>query len=143
MCNGDEIRLNLNLKRLLRFHERSNSTATVIGANANKLYNEAVLKIREGRVFDVIIDDIRYLAKPDEVDIASAGMMVINREAIKYFDQKYGTGWNSILIPLVNGGQLCAYVDQNVAFFNINTGSQVAVAREYLRQNTADCQRCK
>ena len=67
-CNSDEIRLNLDIRDVIKSHERSGFLATVIGGYTNELHREAVLDMQKNNlVTSVRFRDEQYKQTPEVI----------------------------------------------------------------------------
>ena len=135
-CNTDEIRLGLNLAEILNFHESHSTLATMVVAYANKLSRHRVVNIRESDniVIRTRLKSEEYINRPDEFGLVNTGFLIIEKEAMKHFDSGHSKDWAGIIDPLCEAGQLSAYVDGRIHYFNVGTPEEYEEARNYLEQ---------
>ncbi|MFI5412790.1 MAG: NDP-sugar synthase [Candidatus Micrarchaeales archaeon] len=135
-CNGDEIRQRLNLRDLIREHEATNAVATVVAAYSDKLHRRRVLEVdSDGLVVSQRVRDAEYASKPEEVGLANAGIMVMDKTALGYLNTQPGVNWDGIISPLIGAGKLRAYIGHSTRFFGINTAEEMREAEAYLLRN--------
>ncbi|MDE1827914.1 MAG: NTP transferase domain-containing protein [Candidatus Micrarchaeota archaeon] len=136
-CNTDEIRKNLNLKEVIRTHEKFDALATVVCTYTNNLFKHGVIQLKDDfTVSGILIKDKMYQNKPLEVGLVNSGFVVMKKEAIKYLDGRVDKDWNGITTPLISMGELKAYIDERIVFFNSNTAEQYYEAENYLKDNS-------
>lgn len=130
--NSDEIRLNFNLHRALRFHETYNSIATVIAAPAIDLYKHAVIGVNENN--DVISVTSGTLYPQNQVGMVDTSLFILNKVIIPYLNFEETTSFKGITEPLVLSGKLKACIENDMLYLNINTKEDVVAAEKILRQ---------
>lgn len=136
LCNSDEIRLGLDLERVLRFHQNSHRLATLVIAQCNQLSEQRLVIVNDdGRVTNTVKNPEEFLEKPDEVGLVNAGFMIMHKRALELAVKSPGDGWSCFLDPLCDQGELSAFIDLKLTYFNINTSSQLEEAEDYLKHN--------
>lgn len=133
LCNSDEIRSGLDLKKVVNFHRQSQRLASLVVVNSNQLSEQRLVIVdKDGRVSNTIKNPEEYLAKPDEIGLVNAGFMIMHKRALELAVKQPGDGWSCFLDPLCDLGQLSAFIDPTVIYFNINTSSQLKQANDFM-----------
>lgn len=136
VCNADEIRQGIDMEAVLAFHEASPGLATMVAAPAVDLYRYRVLTIGEDNIVtDTLLKGERYRQHPEVRGAVNTGLLVLSPGALNYADPLHSTGWSGLIDPLVQARQLQAYVDPNVAYFNVGTVEEYREAEAYLEQH--------
>jgi NDP-sugar pyrophosphorylase family protein len=139
VSNTDEIRYGFDLKDALEFHESTPQSATLITAHTNQLARHRVVTTNhEGVVTSTEKQPVRYLDSPESVGVVNAGMIISDADTIlSHADGERDRDWGGILDALVEAGQLAAYQNKQMAFFNVGTPEEYAEAQEFLRAQKA------
>ena len=139
-CNTDEIRIGLNLKEMLAFHESNGTLATMAVTHANNLQRHRVINMRESdkRIVSTSLKPDEYIYQPEKIDIVNTGFLILNKRAIEYFNPEHSMDWGGIIDPLVDSGQLSAYLDSKIAYFNVGTVDEYTEAQNHLIQNSSE-----
>ncbi len=134
-CNTDEIRTGINLNDIIRFHERSGVTATIVATSSNNLFRHRVLAVRErdGHVLRTKLKPDEFRNKPDDVGLVNTGFMIIDKRAMDFFDPNHNGDWGGIIDPLCDAGQLNAYVNYGISYFNVGTPEEYEEADIFMR----------
>lgn len=137
-CNTDEVRVGLLLERAISFHERSGRLATMVATKTNRLYRHRLLHVREGDglVLDTRLKPEEYRKDPDAIGLVNTGFVILNKRAIEYFDPGHNTDWGGIIDPLCDAGQLGAYIDPNILYYNVGTPEELSEAENVLFENS-------
>ncbi|MDE1870785.1 MAG: nucleotidyltransferase family protein [Candidatus Micrarchaeota archaeon] len=132
-CNSDEIRVNLHLDEAILYHETSSYVATMVATYTDALHEKGVLELDDKNVvLKLRLRDSVYASKPEETGLVNAGIVIMNKSAIDYFDPSYEKDWMGIIEPLIRTSNLRAYIDSNIKFLHGNTREQVSEAKEYI-----------
>jgi len=136
-CNTDEIRTGLNLEAIVKFHEAQSTLATLVATYTNQLYRHRLLEVREhdNIVTRTALKSEEYKLHPEKIGLVNTGFLVIEKEAMDLFDANYSRDWSGIIDPLCDAGQLSAYIDGRIQYFNVGTPEEYAEADAYLKQN--------
>jgi NDP-sugar pyrophosphorylase family protein len=136
-CNTDEIRTGLNLEAIVRFHEAQGTLATMVTTYTNQLYRHRLVEAREhdNIVTRTALKPEAYKTHPEKVGLVNTGFLVIEKEAMDLFDANHSKDWGGIIDPLCDAGQLSAYIDPVIRYFNVGTPEEYAEAEAYLKQN--------
>jgi mannose-1-phosphate guanylyltransferase/phosphomannomutase len=134
-CNTDEVRLGLNLPEVVHFHESRNSLATMVVTRANHLYRHRLVDLRnDGLVMATQLKPEDYTLKPETTGLVNTGFLLIDKEAVKLFDPGHNPDWGGIIDPLVATGQMNAYVDERIIFFNVGTVEEYSEVQAFLSE---------
>ena len=135
-CNTDEIRLSLNLKDMVRFHQQSGMLATMAATYTNRLFRHRILKIRErdNRVLRTKLKPEEYKDKPEKTGLVNVGFIIMDKRVMDHFDPGHSNDWSGIIDPLCDAGKLCAYVDHKIAYFNVGTPEEFLEAELFLKR---------
>jgi len=133
-CNTDEVRVGLELEKVINFHERSGRLATMVATNANRLYRHRLLQVKEddGLVLSTRLKPEEYVNTPDTIGLVNTGFLILSKKAVEYFDPRHGTDWGGIIDPLTDAGQLGAYVNTEIVYFNVGTPEEFEEAESVL-----------
>jgi len=145
VCNTDEIRLHLKLQPALDFHEASRGLATMVVTRSTNLSHHRVVEVDiAGLVRSTSLKDARYLEHPELSGLVNTGIMIFEPQAFAHSDRLHDAGWSGIIDPLVAAGQLRAYVDTNIIYFNVGTEAEYHEAAGFLEQHTRNnqCRQC-
>lgn len=135
--NTDEVRMGLDLENAVRHHESSGTLATMIATYSNNLSRHRVVEVREtdGRIIKTRLKPTEYKNHPEKIALVNTGFLIIEKRAMEYFDPAHSPDWSGIIDPLCEAGQLSAYIDPRIRYFNVGTPEEYIEAEEYLRQN--------
>lgn len=138
-CNTDEIRIGLDIEEMLRLHRASGTLATMATTYTNRLHQHRLITIRESdnRIIDTRLKSEEYLKQPEKIGLVNTGFLIIEKRAMDYFDPQYNTDWGGIIDPLVDAGQLTAYIDRRILYFNVGTVDEFNEAHNALGYNSA------
>lgn len=137
-CNTDEVRTNLDLERILWFHEKSGTLATMVATHANRLNRHRLVIVRDdGRVVATKLKPEIYKNRQNAVGLVNTGFLVMNKRVTDYFDPSNSVDWGGLIDPLCDAGQLSAFIDSNIAYFNVGTPEEYQEAEAFLRQKAA------
>lgn len=145
VCNTDEIRLHLQLQPALDFHEASRGVATMVVTRSTNLSHHRVVEVdAAGLVRSTSLKDARYLKHPEMSGLVNTGILILEPQAFDHSDRLHGTGWSGIIDPLVAAGQLRAYVDTDIIYFNVGTEAEYHEAAGFLEHHTRNnqCGQC-
>lgn len=137
-CNTDEVRLGLSLINVIRFHEARRTLATMVATYTNHLYRHRVVEARENDhiVVETRLKPQEYKNHPERIGLVNTGFLIIEKQALRYFDPGYSRDWGGIIDPLCDAGQLSVYIDPEIHYFNIGTLEEYQEAEEYLEQDS-------
>lgn len=137
-CNTDEVRARLQLENVINFHERSGRLATMVATYSNRLYRHRLLNVREsdGLIINTRLKPEEYKLEPEAVGLINTGFLILNKRAVEYFDPDHNTDWGGIIDPLCDAGQLGAYINPAIQYFNVGTPEEYREAESELSQNS-------
>lgn len=136
-CNTDEVRLGLDLADVLAFHEQSGTLATMVTTHSNRLFRHRLIDAREGdnRILSTRLKPEEYRSDPESVGLVNTGFLVIDKEAMDQFDASYSRDWGGIIDPLTEAGQLSAYINPEIRYFNVGTPEEYQEVDVFLKEN--------
>lgn len=81
-CNTDELREGLNLERILSFHQRAGTMATMVASYSNRLYRHRLLDVREsdGRVLSSRLKPAEYINRPEVIGLVNTGFLIMDKK---------------------------------------------------------------
>ena len=136
-CNTDEVRHKMDLSGMLQFHESTTSIATMLVTRADRLHRHRLVNANiNGLVTRTRLKPQEYVRQPEATGLVNTGFLVIDKEALRYFDSNHSRDWSGIIDPLCEAGKLSAYTDERVKYFNVGTPEEYYEAATYLEQNT-------
>jgi NDP-sugar pyrophosphorylase family protein len=134
-CNTDEVRLGLKLANMLSFHESQGTLATMATTYTDRLSRHRLVDARpDGIITKTELKPERYKGQPDQVGLVNTGFLIIEKPAMEYFDPEHSRDWGGIIDPLCEAGQLSAFVDPDIQYFNVGTPSEFHDAEFFLSQ---------
>lgn len=137
LCNADEIRMGLNLTKVVEFHRRSGGLATLVAGYSDHLKEQRIILTNEdGRVTRTIKNPEEYAESPDTRGLVNTGFILMHRKALEMAECLPEGGWSCFLDPLTDAGQLFAFVDPKITYFNINTPAQLKRADAFFVDNS-------
>lgn len=132
-CNTDEMRLGLELEDVIAFHERSGLLATMVATTSTHLSRHRLLDVNpDGLVTGTELKPATYSDKPEQSGTVNAGLLVIEKDAMDLFDPERSNDWSGIIDPICEAGQLGAYVDETVVYFNVGTPEEYREAEDFM-----------
>ncbi|HZE87489.1 MAG TPA: NDP-sugar synthase [Methylomirabilota bacterium] len=136
-CNTDEVRMGLDLADVLAFHEQSGTLATMVTTRSNRLSRHRLVQVREGdnRVLSTRLKPEEYRSDPERVGLINTGFLVIDKEAMVQFDAGYSRDWGGIIDTLTEAGQLSAYINPEIQYFNVGTPEEYREVDVFLQEN--------
>lgn len=139
ISNTDEVRHGLDLSDALEFHESIPQAATLVTARASQLARHRVVTADpEGIVTYTEKQAARYLESPETVGLVNAGMIISDVDTVlSYADSGRDKDWGGLLDTLVEAGELAAYEDGRMSFFNVGTPEEYQEAQDFLREQRA------
>lgn len=139
ISTADEIKIGFDLEDAVHFHNRSGRIATIIATYRNNLFRERILTVRESDnlILGTELHIEKYREKPEEIGLVNMGFLIMNRTALSYIDLNHSTEFSGLMDPLVDGGQIGAYIDSNIAYFNVGTPEEYFEALAFL-ENFSD-----
>lgn len=140
VCNTDEIRLGLNIEEMIRFHKTNGAWATMAVTYSNNLHRHRVVHVgqSDNRIIDTQLKPTEYLNHPRKIGFVNTGFIVMNKRALEYCDPAHSKDWGGIIYPLVDAGQLSAYIDRRIHYFNVGTQEKYEEAEGSLRHHSAN-----
>jgi len=138
ICNADEIRFGFNLADVIRFHENQGTLATMVTTYTDRLYRHRVIEIRErdNIVLKTRLKPEEHRGDPEKIGLINTGFLILEQRAFDHFDSDHNRDWGGIINPLCAKGQLSAYVNKKIVYFNVGTPKEYLEAEEYLKQNS-------
>jgi len=138
--NTDEVRMGLNVADVVRHHESNGTLATMVITYSNNVSRHRVVEVREsdGKVIKTKLKPTEYKNHPEKIALVNTGFLIIEKRAMEYFDPEYNKDWSGIIDPLCEAGQLSAYIDPRIRYFNVGTPEEYKEAEEYLGQNSRE-----
>lgn len=135
-CNTDELREGLNLEKILSFHQRAGTMATMVASYSNRLYRHRLLDVREsdGRVLSSRLKPAEYINRPEVIGLVNTGFLIMDKKTVELFDVNHSRDWGGIIDPLCDSGQLSAYIDNRIVYFNVGTPEEYKEASDFLSQ---------
>ena len=136
VCNTDEVRLGLDITEVVEFHKRTKTLGTLVVTSANNLHRHGVLTVREhdSLVTSFQLKPPQYRSRPEAVGLVYTGIMLLDKRAVEYFDESHDKDWMGLIDPLCDAGQLSAYVDPNIIYFNVGTKQEYEEAELFFRK---------
>lgn len=133
-CNTDEVRVNLDLDAVIDFHQRVDTLATMVATYADRLYRHRLLMVRpDGRVIYTRLKPDEYKDEPEAKGLVNTGLLVLDKRVTDYFNPARSTDWSGLIDPLCEAGQLSAYINPNIAYFNVGTPAEYQEAETFLK----------
>lgn len=133
ILNADEIRVDLNISKLLDSHFKNKHLATIASTQANNLYRHRVLEISDkDLVTSTSLKDKKYLDDTFKTGLVNIGCTVLSKKLLFDISGSYNSGWNELINFLVDNRLLFAYVDKKVIYFNVGTIEEFTEANAYL-----------
>lgn len=128
MMNYADGLADINLTKLIKFHENMGTIATVTGVKKKKQYG--VLNVKDGIA-------ISFEEKPQSNDIINGGFFVMNRRIFDYIDKKDSCVFEKEpMMSLARDGQLSVY--QHEGFWTaMDTYKDVMYVNEMWNQSKA------
>ncbi|MDP3988244.1 MAG: sugar phosphate nucleotidyltransferase [Candidatus Levybacteria bacterium] len=138
LSNTDEIRLGLDLRKTITEHQKKGNLATIITTYTNHLHRHGLVTARkDGLVTSIRIKPEEYEDQPNKIDLVYAGIMLIDKRAIEYFDPQYNTDWMGIIDPLIDAGQISTHVAPLFCYFNVGTKGEYLESVSSLEKRAA------
>lgn len=140
LCNTDEIRLGLSLASALEHHKQSSALGTIVATYTNHLYRHGVISLdkNESRVTSFQLKPEEYQQTPDKVGLVFTGIILLDQRAKELFDSEHDSNWMGIIHPLLDSGQLAAYVAPDVKYFNVGTKTEYNEALSFFENATQE-----
>jgi len=135
VCNTDEIREGLSMRRLVEFHEAAPPSvlATMAATVATSLYHHRVLVLDDANlVLKTELKNSYYEEYPDITKPINTGFIIFKKQASKFFNDAYGGDWSAIINPLVDRHAIQALVNPSISYFNVGTLQELEEASEYI-----------
>jgi NDP-sugar pyrophosphorylase family protein len=137
-CNTDEIRVGLSLANILSFHERQGTLATMATTYSDRLSRHRLIESRpDGIITRTELKPEKYEAQPGQIGLVNTGFLVIEKQAMDYFDAGHSNDWSGIIDPLCEAGQLSAFVNPDIRYFNVGTPKEFQEAEGFLEQHSS------
>ena len=137
-CNTDELREGIDIEKILWFHQRAGTLATMVASYSDQLYRHRLLEVRErdGKVMSTRLKPEEYINRPEALGLVNTGLLVMDKRALELADTNHSREWSGIIDPLCDNGQLSAYVDSNIAYFNVGTPEEYYEASDFLARKS-------
>lgn len=136
VCNTDEIREGFAFDDLIEFHLKHSRLATVVAAYSDNLVRHRVLSLNDnGQVIATKLKHRPYEDKPDESDLVNTGFWMLEKPAAEYFKVGGSLDWSEVIDPLVEAGQVYAFVMPQVTYFNVGTKEEYIEAATHADTN--------
>lgn len=131
---ADEIRTNLDLEAVMRFHQQSGRLATVVATYKNNLSRERLLTVRENDslIISTELQPKRFMNDPNAVGLVKTGFLILDKGAVEFFDSSHSAGYRGIIDPLCDAGQIGAYIDPRIIYFNVGVPDEYFAAEAHL-----------
>ena len=130
LTNADEIRVGLDLEKMLVFHEEKEGLTTMAVIDQPDIENHGIAE------FDIENRITKFLMNPhrDETDSRSAnvGLYFIERDVLKYFPQGHCM-MKDVLKELVKTKRIYGFPFKGV-YFNVGTPDILRKANQYLKR---------
>lgn len=135
VVNTDEIRLGLKFPKIVKYHQSSGRLATIVGSFNNNLSRHGVLTFREkdGLVQGLDLKPRRYEARPEEIGLVYAGLMIMDKRALELGDPSHDKDWMGLINPLIDANQLGVFIDKDIYYFNVGTPEEYIEASNFLQ----------
>lgn len=135
ICNTDEVRQGLDVHQALRCHEQSNALATMVVTQSDNLHRHRLVSVRhDGLITGSQLKPEAYKLQPHISGLVNTGFLILERQALSYAEPNRSTDWSGLIDPLCEAGQLNAYINPNIAYFNVGTPVEYHQAAAYLKQ---------
>lgn len=135
-CNTDEIRDGFRLAEAIRFHQSRDTLATMVVARADHLHRHRLISVRpDGLISRTELKPEAYSDKPEVAGLVNTGLLLLDGGAFDYFDRQHDPGWSGIIDPLCDAGELSAFINEEIRYFNVGTMDEYVKARNYLRES--------
>jgi len=137
-CNTDEVRMGLKIADVVKYHEAQGTLATMVVAYSNNLSRHRVIEVREsdGRILKTNLKPNEYKNHPEKIGLINTGFLILEKRALEYFDPAHNKDWSGIIDPLCDAGQISAYIDKKIRYFNVGTPEEYEEAEKYLSQDS-------
>jgi NDP-sugar pyrophosphorylase family protein len=133
LCNGDEIRIGLDLEQVLRFHESHNAIATMVATRENKLFRHRVLEIdRHNILVKSQLKHPQYKTTPLATGLVNVGFIVAQKDFLLKILPSCETGWNDIIKKLMQTKRLYVFPQESLRYFNVGTTDELAEATSFV-----------
>ncbi len=134
VCNGDEIRLGLDVAEALRFHRAKKFPSTMVAACANHLHKHRVLEIDESDSA-LIRSRLRapeFANDPERVGLINTGFLILDKSVVPNFDA-LRSEWSAIIDPLREKRLMGVHVAHMSGYFNVGTEEEIRRAEDFLK----------
>jgi len=131
-CNTDEIREGLDVNAAVAYHVARPELATMVVTKSCQLSRHRSVKIQDGLVVESALKPAAFMDQPEVEGLVNTGFLILEKEALRYCDSRFGNDWGAIIEPLCEAGQLNAFVDERICYFNVGTPGEFAEASGYL-----------
>lgn len=130
VCNGDEIRVGLDLKAALEFHRSHDLLGTMVATYANNLSRHRLLHIDPCSILEgSSLHPPEFVTEPNEIGLINTGLLILKSEAVELFE---GDGWSGVIDPLSSAGKLAVHVQPGISYFNVGTPDEYREASRVL-----------
>jgi NDP-sugar pyrophosphorylase family protein len=136
-CNTDEIRLGLNFEDIAGFHEQQGTLATMVTTYSKGLSRHRFIERNDdGIVTTSRLKPEEYRDQPEAKGLVNTGFLFLEKQAMDYFDASHSRDWSGIIDPLTEAGQLSAFVNPHLHYFNVGTPEEYLEAERFLEQHS-------
>jgi NDP-sugar pyrophosphorylase family protein len=136
VCNADEIRDGLDMQSLIDFHESHTTLSTMATTISDNLFRHRVINARatDSRILSTQCKCPEFREDPSRKAVINIGLYVFNKGFETYFDEAHDPDWSGIVEPLYAAGEMSAYFDGNIRYFNVGTPEEYHEAMQYLAE---------
>jgi glucose-1-phosphate cytidylyltransferase len=135
-CNTDEIRQGLNVSGAILAHESNLSPVTMVVTRSTNLSRHRIVEVGDdGLITETTLKPELYENNTSANGLINTGFLIIDKDAIEYFDSGHSEGWSGIIDPLCDAGKINAHIDENITFFNVGTEPEYYETEAYVQQN--------
>ena len=136
-CNTDEIRLGLNFDDVAKFHEQQGTLATMVTTYSNELSRHRLIERNDdGIITSSRLKPKEFQSSSETIGLVNTGFMILEKQALEYSDASYSHDWGGIIDPLTDAGQLSAFVNPHLHYFNVGTPEEYIEAERFLEQHS-------
>lgn len=129
LCNGDEIRLGLDIKKALAFHSAHQGIATMVAIKKDKLYRHRVLNVDENNLLiNSTLKDPLYETSPTTEGLVNIGFIIAQRAPLLEILSQEGDGWDTIIHSLTEMRKILVFTHESLKYFNVGTDDELAEA---------------
>lgn len=134
VCNTDEIRIGLNVEEMVKRHTLRGRLATMAITNATHLFRHGHIKVNPftESVLSLDLKPANFKEEPLVQGLVNTGLMLVEKASRQLFTQSEDLGWMGIIDPLIGIGQLTAFMEENMPYFNVGTPDEYREAELFL-----------